>query len=288
MNKLKFMKYFKIIYLLFSILVISVVTVVNTRWHMNMRLEHYLFSPNYSYGKSIFDIKKEKKLQREVNKSIQTSFKWTGVEAVFYFTDLGELLYKKKYDSGFKPDSNFILTEDKIKNLLANNSLSMSSYGILADAESDKHLHSLILLAKQKQLDLKNIIYTLNNYGNFTELKVVTFIMHTIFDFATYIAIIFLIIGYFIMRRILLYLEHKLAKAKEKLEEFKKQRAEDKVREIAEEESIRASVKKSIDSSDNEELEDLQNLINKAVAKGDSETAQALLKILNSKKDKDS
>lgn len=38
-----------------------------------------------------------------------------------------------------------------------------------------------------------------------------------------------------------------------------------------------------VDSKD-EELKDLQDLINKAVAKGDSETAQALLKILENKK----
>jgi len=38
-----------------------------------------------------------------------------------------------------------------------------------------------------------------------------------------------------------------------------------------------------LDSSD-EELQDLQKLINKAIAKGDSDTAQALLKILEKKK----
>ncbi|MDB2562202.1 hypothetical protein N9X61_01210 [Sulfurimonas sp.] len=58
-----------------------------------------------------------------------------------------------------------------------------------------------------------------------------------------------------------------------------------KIMEITEEESIRASVKKSIDKSEDDELEDLQNLINKAVAKGDSETAEALLKILDKKKE---
>ncbi len=60
-----------------------------------------------------------------------------------------------------------------------------------------------------------------------------------------------------------------------------------KIRKIAEEESIRSSVKKSFDGSDDKDKQDLQDLINKAVAKGDSETAQALLKILNSKKGND-
>lgn len=61
-----------------------------------------------------------------------------------------------------------------------------------------------------------------------------------------------------------------------------------KIRKIAEEELIRSGVKKSFESSSENDTQDLQDLINKAVADGDSETAQALLKILNSKKEKDS
>jgi hypothetical protein len=55
-----------------------------------------------------------------------------------------------------------------------------------------------------------------------------------------------------------------------------------RVQKTAEDEAIRATVKKSLQDSD--DTNDLQELINKAVAKGDTETAQALLSILNNKK----
>lgn len=55
-----------------------------------------------------------------------------------------------------------------------------------------------------------------------------------------------------------------------------------RVQKIAEDEAIRATVKKSLQDSD--DTTELQELINKAVAKGDTETAQALLSILNNKK----
>ena len=71
-----------------------------------------------------------------------------------------------------------------------------------------------------------------------------------------------------------------------KTQEIKTQLHEHKVRKIAEEESIRSNVQQSFENADEKDLEDLQDLINKAVAKGDSETAQALLKILNSHKEK--
>ncbi len=97
--------------------------------------------------------------------------------------------------------------------------------------------------------------------------------------------IIFIIIFYSI-KSLIKISKKKISQGKEKLKEIEKQREEKRVRKIAEEESIRASVKKSIDESKNDDLEELQKLINKAVEKGDSETAQALLKILNSKQDK--
>jgi len=52
-----------------------------------------------------------------------------------------------------------------------------------------------------------------------------------------------------------------------------------RVQKIAEDEAIRATVKKTIENSD--DTSELQELINKAVAKGDTETAQALLAIMN-------
>lgn len=97
-----------------------------------------------------------------------------------------------------------------------------------------------------------------------------------------------ILIALYILFRIgkvlLIFTKRKIANGKEKIGELKKERAHKRIRDIAEEESIRANVKKTIDDSEDDELEDLQNLINKAVAKGDSETAKALLKILNKKK----
>lgn len=101
------------------------------------------------------------------------------------------------------------------------------------------------------------------------------------------VAIIFaIIIAIRIIKALIKISKNKISQGKNKLKEIEKQKEEKRVRKIAEEESIRASVKKSIDESKNDDLEELQNLINKAVEKGDSETAQALLKILNSKQDK--
>lgn len=63
--------------------------------------------------------------------------------------------------------------------------------------------------------------------------------------------------------------------AQERLHEYR-------VQKIAEDEAIRVTVKKSLESSD--DTNELQELINNAVAKGDTETAQALLVVLNNKK----
>lgn len=103
---------------------------------------------------------------------------------------------------------------------------------------------------------------------------------------ATIGIVILLYIVYRLIRKLIKYAKAKAVVGKEKLEEYKKKKEEGKVRKIAEEESIRATVQKSINKSEDDELEALQELINKAVAKGDSETAKSLLKILNSKKDK--
>ncbi|MGB5964150.1 MAG: hypothetical protein WBG65_01320 [Sulfurimonadaceae bacterium] len=86
-----------------------------------------------------------------------------------------------------------------------------------------------------------------------------------------------LVTMYYIIKKIIKKIKKEAKNASEKYEQHK-------IRKIAEDESIRSSVKKSIDESDDDELKSLQDLINKAVSKGDSETAQALLKILNSKK----
>ncbi len=61
---------------------------------------------------------------------------------------------------------------------------------------------------------------------------------------------------------------------------------EHNIRKIAVDETIRSSIKKNIDKADDQDLDELQDLINKAIEKGDSEMAQTLLKILNKSKDK--
>lgn len=73
-------------------------------------------------------------------------------------------------------------------------------------------------------------------------------------------------------------------KYKDTVKKHKEEKHAKKVRDIAEEESIKASIKKSINNSDEVELEDLQDVINDALSKGDTATAQALLKILNKNK----
>lgn len=73
-----------------------------------------------------------------------------------------------------------------------------------------------------------------------------------------------------------------LNKTKKTISSFNEKLHESKVRRISEDEAIRSTVKKSIDESD--DLSELQNLINKAVSKGDNETAKALLEILEKKK----
>lgn len=74
-------------------------------------------------------------------------------------------------------------------------------------------------------------------------------------------------------------------RAKIKASELKIRAHEYKVQKIAEDEAIRATVKKAIEN-DIDEAKELQELINKVVAKGDTETAQSLLAILERRKDK--
>ena len=87
-----------------------------------------------------------------------------------------------------------------------------------------------------------------------------------------------LFIVYKLIKKLLKILKKEATKANDKYNSYK-------IRKIAEEESIRSSVKKSFTNSSEKDTQGLQDLINKAITDGDSETAQALLKILNSKKE---
>lgn len=91
--------------------------------------------------------------------------------------------------------------------------------------------------------------------------------------------LLFLLIAYTLTKIILRKVKSGILKANDKYNSFK-------IRKIAEEESIRSSVKKSFENSDEDDIKSLQDLINKAVSDGDTQTAKALLKILNSKKNK--
>jgi len=90
--------------------------------------------------------------------------------------------------------------------------------------------------------------------------------------------IISIVISYFILKFIINKVRNVAKKTGNKLHEYR-------VQKIAEDEAIRSTVNKAVRENDGE-LDKLQNLINNAVAKGDTETAKALLVILEKQKQK--
>ena len=99
----------------------------------------------------------------------------------------------------------------------------------------------------------------------------------------TYLTLLLVLLIVF-LKKILQAIKAQMTAIKTKKLETKREKKEEKIRELVEEEAIKASVQKSIKNSDEEDMILLQEMINKAIAKGDTETAQALLKVLNSKK----
>jgi len=93
--------------------------------------------------------------------------------------------------------------------------------------------------------------------------------------------IILIIIFYKILKAVISKI---YKKTKQSMTDIQNKRQEIKIKKIEEDEIIRANIKKSIHDKQNNEIEDLQEIINSALAKGDTETAQSLLKILNNKK----
>jgi len=85
-------------------------------------------------------------------------------------------------------------------------------------------------------------------------------------------------VSFLIIRGIIRKSKKMATTASERIHEYR-------VQKIAEDEAIRATVNKAVRENDNE-LDKLQNLINNAVAKGDTETAKALLEILEKQKQK--
>lgn len=96
----------------------------------------------------------------------------------------------------------------------------------------------------------------------------------------TVLLIIGILIALFIAYKTIKYFIYKTkslaSSTSERLHEYR-------VQKIAEDEAIRATVNKAVKDNDGE-LDQLQNLVNNAVAKGDTETAKALLEILEKQK----
>lgn len=92
------------------------------------------------------------------------------------------------------------------------------------------------------------------------------------------ISIIALVVIFFIIKALLRKLKNITSKTSERIHEYR-------VQKIAEDEAIRATVNKAVQENDGE-LDKLQSLINNAVSKGDTETAKALLEILEKQKQK--
>jgi len=176
----------------------------------------------------------------------------------------------KNYTNVIKMNEFNSLLNTKKLVLQAKNEISNDFFNIINYKEAWKNAQ----IDCQEQIDDAELKHTLKVIG--------TLILYLIgFIFIAYILSI-------VINKVGNYSEKKVVDIKQKIvlskEKFQEELKAKKIRKIVEEESIRASIRKSMDNSEEDELEDLQNLINKAVASGDSETAQALLKILNSKK----
>jgi len=92
-----------------------------------------------------------------------------------------------------------------------------------------------------------------------------------------------LVFIYKILKKLIPYL---YKKDKYYIKQFQEKKQNYKIKRIEEDEIIRTNIKKSLNDEQTNEIEDLQEIINNALAKGDTETAQSLLKILNKKKGK--
>ena len=257
------MKYFNKLYILFSIVVLITVSATNIRY--------------YSYYTQPKESKKIIDMVLAFNPT-----KVEGIKSIYSFTDIGVYLNERKYSSGFKSDNEFIssLNDSYLMHYMEANNLPNEFYSILAKAVSYQHLESLRDWAMSDIIDKITIAYTLND----RELSVAVTLMHLMGDINTIVSISLLIILYFLIKLIIRYLIKIYKKLKIKALNASIKYDAYRVKKITEEELIRNNVKKSILHSEDTELEDLQNLINKAIEKGDSETAQVLLKILNSKK----
>lgn len=253
------MKYFNKLYLLFCILVILFVSATNIRQYNN-------------------NIKHPQKLVEIVLASNPTKIE--AFKAIYNFTDVGSYINKIKYDIGFKDDKDFLdewYHEAIVETLEANN-LPRRYYQRIGQAVNDEHLQSLVQWAKSDMIDEVIINYTLNPQ----ELSVAVTLMHLVGDLKIVVAIFLLIVIYFLLKIAIKYLRKFYTKFTIKIQNASRKY---RINKITEEELIRTNIKKFINGSEADELDILQNLINKSIANGDLETAEELLKILNKKKD---
>lgn len=137
-------------------------------------------------------------------------------------------------------------------------------------AKSEEHLTALIAETtdKIKRREVQNEILTEGEQ-----------------NFARVASLIFSLKGLFVSLLLLIFFYILYKQLKNLLEAIKQRVCKYKVQKIAEDEAIRATVNKAV-NEDTEDGKELQELINKAVAKGDTETAQSLLAILERRKDK--
>lgn len=98
--------------------------------------------------------------------------------------------------------------------------------------------------------------------------------------FLSIMIVVGVIVGFFVVYKLIMTL---IRKTKQIVQRTSNRIHEYKVQKIAEDEAIRATVNKAVKEND-DELGKLQDLINKAVGRGDTETAKALLEILEKKK----
>jgi len=151
-----------------------------------------------------------------------------------------------------------------------------SHFGIKEECRHDKH-HKIFINSLGDVVELsseeKKCIQTINRIHREKIEKIIA-------EIIIYLLILTLIIY-------LIYLGKRFfPKFKLHIEKSRDAIREHNIRKIILDETIRSNIKKNINKTDEQDLEKLQDLINQAIEKGDSEMAQTLLKILNKSKNK--
>ena len=159
---------------------------------------------------------------------------------------------------------------------------SIGSYpGILVSRayERTKFLATIPIVMDQR----KNGIISLNCHAKIDEIHKSRKVKDTLIVIAGIIAVlVLLILIWRVIKRVKKSATEKANSIIKMRKERQKELKELKIAEIAEDEAIRNQIRETMDVSSSSK-EDLQKIINRAIEKGDTETAQALLKILENK-----